>query len=269
MLSYVKKFLVLFPLVAVLAGCTATTPSKNFSHGTVPQAAIPSPGNIANTRQAIYQELGQRQGYRLYNSGADHARVDRIVRRLSAASGLGSFSYPVYIADAGSKVNAMAVNGNTIVVYKELLRRVPNDHELAAVLAHEVAHITNRHDQDNTMEQRAAMVQIGSTLLGSIVGAQVDADTGRITQDIAGTIGKGAYVNAYSRGMEFEADHTGMLLMAKAGYNPEGALGFWGRAGQIFGSTSSADFLSTHPSEGRRLDRLRQSLPLAMQYYRR
>lgn len=269
MLSFFKKYLILLPLITVLGGCAATAPSKNFSHGAVPQAAIPSQNSIVNTRQAIYQELGKRQGFRLYDSGADHARVSRIVRRLSAASGLGGFSYPVYIADAGRKVNAMAVNGNTIVVYKELLRRVPNDHELAAVLAHEVAHITNRHHQDNTMEQRAAMVQIGSSLLGSIIGSQVDVDTGRITQDIAGTIGKGAYVNSYSRSMEFEADHTGMLLMAKAGYNPEGALSFWGRSRQIFGSTSSSDFLSTHPAEGRRLERLRQSLPLAMQYYRR
>jgi predicted Zn-dependent protease len=235
----------------------------------VPQAAVPSQANIANTRQAIIQELGQRQGFRLYNSGAEHARVNRIVRRLSAASGLGGFSYPVYIADAGRKVNAMAVNGNTIVVYKELLRRVPNDNELAAVLAHEVAHITNRHHQDNTMEQRDAMVQIGSAILGSVVGSHVDVDSGRVARDIAGTVGKGAFVNSYSRSMEFEADHTGMLLMAKAGYNPEGALSFWGRSKEIFGSTSSLDFLSTHPADARRLERLRQSLPLAMQYYRR
>lgn len=270
MFSRFKKYALILPLFVLLSGCASTPPSsKHFSQGAVPQATVPSPNNIANTRKAIVQELGHKQGFRLTDRGAEHARVDRIVRRLSAASGLGGFSYPVLIADAGNKANAMAVNGNTIVVYKALLQRVPDDNELAAVLAHEVAHITNRHHADNQLEQREAIVQIGSTLLGNVIGSNYDQEAGQLAQNIAGTIGKGAYVNAYSREMEFEADHTGMLLMAKAGYNPQGALRFWGRANQIFGTTSgSSDFLSTHPSEGRRLERLRQTMPVAVQYRR-
>jgi len=270
MFSRLKKYALILPLFMLLSGCASTPPSKHFSQGDVPKATVPSPNSIAHTRKAIVQELGHKQGYRLTDRGAQHARVDRIVRRLSAASGLGGFSYPVLIADAGNKANAMAVNGNTIVVYKALLQRVPDDNELAAVLAHEVAHITNRHHADNQLGQREAIVHIGSTLLGNVIGSNYDPEAGQLAQNIAGTIGKGAYVNAYSREMEFEADHTGMLLMAKAGYNPQGALGFWGRANQIFGTRGgTSDFLSTHPAENRRLARLRQTLPVAMQYYRR
>ncbi|MGV6810381.1 MAG: M48 family metalloprotease [bacterium] len=255
-------------LVLLLGGCASTPNSQYFKEGGIPQGSIPASSSISQTRAAIIQELGRKQGFYLTDSGADHARVDRIVRRLSRTSGLGNFSYPVVIADAGNKVNAMAVNGNTIVVYKELLRRVPDDNELAAVLAHEVSHITNRHHHDATMQQRLAMVQIGAGVLGGLIGSSMDnADAGKVAADIANTLGTGAYVNSYSRSMEFEADHTGMLLMAKAGYNPNAALSFWGKAGQIFGTKGSSDFLSTHPSGDRRLERLRRDLPLAMRYY--
>jgi predicted Zn-dependent protease len=263
------KWAQLFVLSILITGCTSTGPTKSFIPNAIPQAAIPASGNIAQTRQVIVQQLGQKQGMTLYDSGADYQRVNNLVRRLSRAAGLGSFSYPVIIADAGNKVNAMAVNGNTIVVYKELLRRVPNDTELAAVVGHEIAHIASRHHADTTAQNRAAGVQIGASLLGSLIGKQVGTAEGQLVGKIAGTIGQGLFVNSYSREMEYEADHTGMLIMAKAGYNPQGALAFWSNANRIFGATAGgSDFLSSHPSEARRLTRLQESLPAAMQYYR-
>jgi len=264
------KWSQLFVLSILITGCTSTGPTKSFTPNSIPQAAIPASGSISQTRQVIVQQLGQKQGMTLYDSGADYQRVNNLVRRLSRAAGLGSFSYPVIIADAGNKVNAMAVNGNTIVVYKELLRRVPNDTELAAVVGHEIAHIASRHHADTTAQNRAAGVQIGASLLGSLIGKQVGTAEGQLVGKIAGTIGQGLFVNSYSREMEYEADHTGMLIMAKAGYNPQGALAFWSNANRIFGATTGgSDFLSSHPSEARRLSRLQESLPAAMQYYRR
>jgi predicted Zn-dependent protease len=253
----------------LVSGCTTTTgPTKSFTPNSIPQVRIPPQASITQTQQVIVQELGRKKGMKLYNSGADFQRVNRLVKRLSSAAGLGSFSFPVIIADAGNKVNAMAVNGNTIVVYKELLRRVPNDTELAAVIGHEMAHIASRHHEDKTAENRAAGVQIGANLLGSLIGRRVGVTEGELVSKIAGTLGQGLFVNSYSREMEYEADHTGMLLMARAGYNPQGAINFWSNANQIFGVSGGADFLSSHPSEGRRLARLQQSLPTAMQYFK-
>jgi len=259
----------LLVLSILITGCTSTGPTKSFTPNTIPQASIPASSSIAQTRQVVVQELGQKQGMTLYDSGADYQRVNNLVRRLSRAAGLGSFSYPVIIADAGRKVNAMAVNGNTIVIYKELLRRVPNDTELAAVIGHEMAHIASRHHTDRTAQNRAAGVQIGAGLLGSLIGDRIGKAEGQLVGKIAGTLGQGLFVNSYSREMEYEADHTGMLMMAKAGYNPQGAIAFWSNASRIFGaSTGGSDFLSSHPSETRRLSRLQASLPVAMQYYR-
>lgn len=253
-----------------ISACTSTGPTKSFTPNAIPQAVVPTQNSLAQTQQVIVQELGQKQGMTLYKSGGDYQRVNNLVRRLSRAAGLGSFSYPVIIADAGRQVNAMAVNGNTIVVYKELLRRVPNDTELAAVVGHEIAHITSRHHADQTVQNRTAGVQIAASVLSNVIGNQIGAAEGQLAGKIAGTLGQGLFVNSYSREMEYEADHTGMLIMAKAGYNPQGAINFWSQAPQIFGTSgSSADFLSSHPSEARRLSRLKASLPTALQYFRR
>ena len=269
---YRLKNLVIAALLATaITGCSSTTgPTRNFTPNKIPRATAPSQSSISQTKQVIAQLLGQKQGVALSTSGADYQRVNNLVRRLSSAAGLGNFSYPVMIGDAGKKVNAMAVNGNTIVVYKELLKRVPNDSELAAVVGHEVAHIIGQHHTDNTAQKRAIGVRIGAGILGSIVGGRMGAASGDLAEKIAGTVGQGSFVNSYGREMEYEADHTGMLLMAKAGYDPKGAISFWGRANKIFGSSGGGgDFLSTHPSEGRRLARLQATLPAAQGYYRK
>jgi len=269
MLNRLKNLVVATLLSVVITGCAATTgPTKGFTPGAIPQTNVPSQASIAQTRKVIIQELGQKQGMALSTSGADYQRVNNLVRRLSRAAGLGNFSYPVIIASAGKQVNAMAVNGNTIVVYKELLRRVPNDTQLAAVVGHEISHILNHHHEDNTAQNRAVGVKIGAGILGSIIGGRMGADTGKLAENIAGTLGQGYFVNSYSREMEYEADHTGMLLMAKAEYNAQGAIQFWSHASQIFGTPSGgSDFLSTHPSGDRRLARLQAALPKARQYY--
>jgi predicted Zn-dependent protease len=79
----------------------------------------------------------------------------------------------------------------------------------------------------------------------------------------------GAYVLAYDRDMEYEADHIGMMVMSKAGYNPEAALSFWQKSDEIFGGSNSMSFFSTHPSNSDRLDQLRSYLPIALEYYRK
>lgn len=266
-----KNLVVTAFLATAITGCaTVGGPTKGFTPNQIPQATAPSQANISQTRQVIAQELGQKQHMALSTSGPDYQRVNNLVRRLSRAAGLGGFSYPVMIGDAGKKVNAMAVNGSVIVVYKELLRRVPNDAELAAVVGHEVAHIINKHHTDTTAQQRAIGVKIGAGILGSVIGGRMGASSGDLAEKIAGTLGQGYFVNSYNREMEYEADHTGMLLMAKAGYDPHGAISFWAHANKIFGTSGGgSDFLSTHPSEGRRLARLQASLPAALKYYRR
>jgi len=243
--------------------------------GEIPPAVRPSANEFAATRSAVHQEFGN-AGLKLSESGPDYKRVRAIVDRLGRAAGAVDFTYPVIIADAGKDVNAMAVKDNTMVVYKELLRRVPDDNQLATVLAHEVAHMLAKHGADNTANERAGWVSIGSSILGTAasVGAQA-AGVNSTVADLAGSgteavgslVATGTVVRAYDRKLEYEADQVGLMLMAKAGYNPAAAITFWEKAPETFGGDTGGVFLSTHPSTGNRTQRLQEALPKAQEYY--
>ena len=77
------------------------------------------------------------------------------MNRLSKAAGIQQ-ELEVYTVDAGDQVNAFALGGNTIVVYEELVNRLPKEEELAVVLAHETAHILGQHNADDTVQKRAS-----------------------------------------------------------------------------------------------------------------
>lgn len=71
----------------------------------------------------------------------------------------------------------------------------------------------------------------------------------------------------YSRTQEYEADHIGLILMAKAGYDPRGALVFWERLSRGKSAPSPPSFLSTHPTDQDRIAKIRNLLPEALRYY--
>jgi predicted Zn-dependent protease len=207
--------------------------------------------------------------------GKHGARVRKIVQKLAKAANINT-AIPVYIVNAGKDVNAMAVNGGAIVVYEKLADRVPEDDQLAAVLGHEVAHMITLHHEDEGEDQRRNGVAIFSELLGAAASIAVTASTGsnaagNLAGDLTGTtsavIGDGAIVKAYSRDMEYEADHVGLMLMAKAGYDPMAAIRFWQNANRIFGEDlSGSSFLSTHPSGPERIAALKEALPHTKKY---
>ncbi|MEJ2310079.1 MAG: M48 family metallopeptidase [Gammaproteobacteria bacterium] len=269
-----KRLLILILLSgALLAGGCESVPEKHtssFRPGEIPVATRPGAAEISKTRRLLFNELAPREEMKLTQAGPSYRRVKRIVGRLSRAAGLGSFSYPVYLADIGDQVNAFAYQGNTIIVSTELVDRLPRDDELAAVLGHEMAHILGSHHENEAAQQTRLAVGVAAVVIGAIARSEVSSTAGRIAEYATGAIGTGYFVRPYDRGMEYEADHVGMLLMAKAGYDPEAAIRLWSKAGSVMGSAgASENFLSTHPSHGNRMQRLRNTLPLARRYYRK
>ena len=269
----IPRSLVFISLIVLFSTGCATR--KAIPLGTIPAPRTPTQSELNSTQQLISSSI-QSQGFTLIKKGPEQVRVQKIVTRLAKAAGATDFSYPVLIADAGKDVNAMAVKGNTIVVYKELLNRVKDNNELATVLAHEVAHILARHSEDNGAKKRAETISVASSILGAIAQIAL-ASSGRtagfartggsLTRSTTTLVGHGTYVTQYSRDMEYEADQLGLVLMAKAGFDPNSALAFWSKADKIFGS-SGGSFLSSHPSNGNRLNRLKEALPVALPYYR-
>lgn len=263
--------LLLVVLATILTGCSAR---KGVPVGQIPGFQAPTKQEAESVKMAVAQGLKQ-EGHAISTSGPEYQRARRIIDRLSSAAGSGTFQFPLIIADAGEDVNAMVADGKTVVVYKELMNRVPSDDELATVLAHEVGHVLGKHHEDNGTEERTNEVAVGSAILGTVADVALTAVgfsalgtvVGNVTEGTVSMVGMGAYALAYDRDMEYEADHIGMMLMAKAGYDPSAAIRFWAKSDEIFGGSNSLSFFSTHPSNSDRLDALNEYLPIAQKYY--
>jgi predicted Zn-dependent protease len=124
-------------------------------------------------------------------------------------------------------------------------------------MGHEVAHAIARHGAERLSQN--ALAQKGQELLGAANASPA----------VMQAYGLGAQVGLllpWSRTQESEADQIGLILMAKAGYDPREAIDFWARMRQA-GSKEAIEFLSTHPGHDTREQQIREWLPEAMQYY--
>ncbi len=144
-----------------------------------------------------------------------------------------------------------------------------DDAGLAAVLGHEVAHAVARHGGERLSQKMAVE---GLTVVGTqTLMAGRDPTT---VQLVGAALGAGATVGLllpWGRAQESEADHLGLIYMAKAGYHPSASRDLWVRMGQRSGGGEQsvlAQFLSTHPSPANRVTQIEAWLPEALQHYR-
>jgi predicted Zn-dependent protease len=155
--------------------------------------------------------------------------------------------------------------GGKIVVYTGLLPVSQNEAALAAVMGHEVAHALLQHGNQR-MSQGLAQ-QLGGVALSVAV-----ANKPQETQDLfMGAYGLGSTVGIllpFSRKHELQADEWGLRFAAMAGYNPQEAINLWRRMEQASTGQKPPEFLSTHPSEGRRIEQLEKLMPQALKYYK-
>ena len=194
-------------------------------------------------------------------------RIISAVKKYYAEKGisdqLNGYNWEVNLVD-DKTVNAWCMPGGKIVVYTGLLSVTQNDAALAAVMGHEVSHALLQHGNQRMSQ---GMIQ----QLGGIAIAVAVADKPKETQDIfLNAYGVGSQVGVllpFSRKHELEADHYGLIFSAIAGYDPEEAIRLWERMEQASAGNKPVEFLSTHPSEGHRIDQLRQFMPEALKYY--
>jgi predicted Zn-dependent protease len=131
-------------------------------------------------------------------------------------------------------------------------------------MGHEIAHAIEEHSVSQV--SNAMFAQLGAQLLNAAGTISNSRYTGIFNQ----VYGIGYQVGSlkFSRNDELAADRAGLILMAMAGYNPEEAVGFWERMSQGK-KGSTPEFLSTHPSDARRISQLQALIPEAMKYYKK
>ena len=162
------------------------------------------------------------------------------------------FDWEVTVFD-NEQANAFALPGGKIGVYNGLLSVAVNQHQLAAVMAHEVGHVLANHSNERASQSTLRNVGVAAA---QILGA---SDTTLQVLDIGTRYG---IFLPFNRTQESEADEIGVILMANAGFNPEESINLWVNM-SAGGGSRPPEFLSTHPSPESRMSALRRLMPAA------
>jgi predicted Zn-dependent protease len=182
--------------------------------------------------------------------------VECVVRAITRQVG-GNWEVAVFEDESA---NAFALPGGKIGVNTGLLDVAENQHQLATVIGHEVAHVLSHHSNERVSQQFA--VEQGLALISALGNPQ--SATG---QTLMGLLGVGAQYGIllpYSRVQESEADRVGLDLMARAGFDPRESVSLWENMSRA-GGGQPPEFLSTHPSHGSRIRDLNARIPAALQ----
>jgi metalloendopeptidase OMA1, mitochondrial len=193
-----------------------------------------------------------------------NALVKRVGTRIAAVANKPGYIWEFTVIDNPKTVNAFALPGGKVAVYTGLLPYTLTEAGLAFVLAHEVGHAIARHGGERMSEQ--LLVQLGQQGLNIAIASKSPAAVEAINTGygLATTVG---VMLPFSRTMEYEADHIGLILMAKAGYDPREAPGFFERMMKASKNAAPPEFLSTHPADQARIRQINAYIPEAMTYY--
>ncbi len=162
-------------------------------------------------------------------------------------------------------VNAWCMPGGKIVVYTGLLPITQNEAALAVVMGHEVSHALLQHGNQRMSQQMGAQaVQAGL----QVAVANKSQETQNLFLSAFGLGAQVGLILPFSRKHELDADQWGLNFTAMAGYNPREAIPLWERMEKASSGQKPPEFLSTHPSEGTRIDELKKAMPEALKYYK-
>jgi predicted Zn-dependent protease len=257
-----RRHIAIFPIVIALLFmglkfCSAEKVTNPLT-GKTARVGLSSEQEQALGLQSYQEVLAQSQ---VVTSGRDYDEVVRVARRLTSVTGSAAkdFQWEVSLVQS-PEVNAFCLPGGKIVVYTGILPYTQNEGALAAVIGHEMAHAVARHGA-----QRLFRTSMAQTLLTGAAVSLSNMDM-RDRQAVMAALGAGTQYGVllpFSRDQETEADELGLLYMARAGYDPHEAIPFWQRMSQQGGSQPPA-FMSTHPSNARRIQDLEDFMPKAM-----
>ncbi len=161
-------------------------------------------------------------------------------------------------------INAWCMPGGKVVVYTGLLPLAETEECLAIVMGHEIAHAIARHGNERMSE--ALLVNLGGMVLQEAL-KEKKKETQLLFLGLYIVGSNLALSLPHSRMQETEADKLGLIFAAMAGYNPEAAIPFWQRMAQRK-QNKMPEFLSTHPSDEKRLKKLSELIPdIRMKYY--
>jgi predicted Zn-dependent protease len=251
-----KKFLYNLSLVFFLAGCATVEYSERSA-----LMLVSEEDEIALGEQAFNQI---REEATLSTDEKWTEVINRVGEKIAAAADKSEFDWEFILIEDDDMINAFALPGGKVAFYTGILPICENETGVSVVMGHEVAHALARHGAERMSQ---GMI---TGLIGNVLQAAIANKTPEAQRSILSGYGYAATVGVmlpFSRQHESEADYIGLILMAKAGYNPEEAIRFWQRMSKLSSGEKPPEFLSTHPHDDKRIQALKEALPEAMEHY--
>ena len=264
----VLAFLIARPLVAVAIAVVVvgvsllvhTHKQKTPVTGRTEHVALSDAQQTQLGNQQYAQTLRQDRAD-IVSAGPQYAEVERVARRIEAVAGRDKPGFVWRVTLLRNKeANAYCLPGGKIVVYTGILPVTRNDAALATVLGHEVAHATAEHAAERI--EREHLTKVAAAIIAGGV-----AFTPRQYVRVFALLGAADSL-PFSRAQESEADHIGLVYMARAGYEPREAVAFWNRMQRASKGKEPPEFASDHPSDEHRIERIQQWLPEAERAYK-
>jgi metalloendopeptidase OMA1, mitochondrial len=249
------KLVVAIVVLLLSAACQAVSPTGRS------QLMFVSPSQELQLGEQAYREILEKN--RLSTRSDWQAQVRRVGQRLAAVADQPDYKWEFNVLQ-GKDVNAFALPGGKVAFWEGIMPIARDDEGVAVIMGHEIAHAIARHGAERMSQQMGAQT-IGQILALGIGSVSPGLHDGFLTAyGLGATVG---FLMPWGRAQESEADRIGLILMAKAGYDPAAALSLWERMSKVAGD-KPPEFLSTHPSDRTRMAQIKAWLPEARSHYR-
>ncbi len=266
-LIHMKKIFLLIILFSSLQACQRNAITGRNQLSLVPESdvqamALAEYSQFINTNKVIQINsssnavMVQRVGNRLINAITQYYKANNLSNELVG------YKWEINLVEDKS-INAWCMPGGKIVVYTGLLPVTQNETALAIVMGHEIAHALAKHGSERMSQ--GLIQQLGGVALSAAMQNK-PAETQGLFNTAYGLGSNLGYILPFNRNNELEADKYGLMFAALANYDPREAIPFWQRMSQQ-GGAKPPEFLSTHPSDERRIADLQAMMPEVLKKY--
>lgn len=266
-LIHMKKLFLLIILFSSLQACQRNAITGRNQLSLVPESevqamALAEYSQFINTNKVIQINsssnavMVQRVGNRLINAITQYYKANNLSNELVG------YKWEINLVEDKS-INAWCMPGGKIVVYTGLLPVTQNETALAIVMGHEIAHALAKHGSERMSQ--GLIQQLGGVALSAAIQNK-PAETQGLFNTAYGLGSNLGYILPFNRNNELEADKYGLMFAALANYDPREAIPFWQRMSQQ-GGAKPPEFLSTHPSDERRIADLQAMMPEVLKKY--
>lgn len=267
-LNILRKYFQLYFLLLICVLVYSTTTALFYGCATAPytgrkQLLFTSIGEEKALGAQAYAEVLNKE--KISTDPKINNMVRRIGERIAAVANKPDYKWEFKVIDDNKTANAFALPGGKVAVYTGILPYTQTEAGLAFVMGHEVGHALARHGGERMSQQ--LLLQLGQAGLNAAIAnkSPIAIQALNAAYGVATTVG---VTLPFSRTQEYEADHIGIILMAKAGYDPREAPRFFeNMMKSARGSKNPPVFLSTHPADSARIKKLHELTKEAMKYY--